>query len=250
MKPRKIVFLVLYEAFFVGLGAALTKIFWAWISQPQNGAGLQAAAAFVVGIPTLLFAGLATLAASESAKSSAKQSIAADRQAEAAVAQAEAAREQIRLMEFQYNEQQRQAAVQRNIDEARESAAFHRLVAQDEATRPRFTISSSYSRMNRASIELKNVGGGDAINLTIVNPNPNAAKIHAPILREGATLPCTLDLIDMELQEAVCTFTSRMGSRWVVQLRMQANGLIETSREVDRPYDTRLSTLSEKDDSE
>lgn len=72
--------------------------------------------AIAAGIPTLLFAGLATLAASESTASSVKQSIAADRRQEAAVAQAEAAREQIRPTEFQYNEQQRQAAVQRNID--------------------------------------------------------------------------------------------------------------------------------------
>ncbi len=250
MNSRKIIAVVLYALFFIGVGAALAWAHWGWISQSQNSSGLQAVASFAVGIPTLLFAGLATLAARESAVSSAKQSVAADRQAEAAAAQADAAREQIRLMEFQYNEQQRQAAVQRNIDEAREIAAFHRLVAEDEATRPRFSISSSYSRMNRASVDLKNVGGGDAINLTIAGPNPNTPKIHAAILREGATLRCTLDLIDMELQEAICTFTSRMGSRWVVQLRMRDNGLMETPWTVDRPYDTRLSTLSESDDAE
>ena len=240
---------VLYEALLAVVGVALVKIHWAWLSQSQNGGGLQAAAAIVVGIPTLLFAGLATLAASESAASSAKQSIAADRQAEAAVAQAKAAHEQIRLTEFQYQEQQRQAAVQRSIDDAREVAAYHRLVAEDEATRPRFTISSSFSRSNQASVEIKNIGGGDALNMMIASPNANSSKIHLPILREGTGFRCKLDLIDMELQEAICTFTSRMGSRWVVQLRMQDN-LMESLVNVDRPYDTRISTLNERGDME
>jgi hypothetical protein len=53
---------------------------------------------------------------------------------------------------------------------------------------------------------------------------------------------CTLDLISMENEPAFCSFTSRLGSRWTVHLRMP--GLTEEVISVIRPYKIGTETTS------
>jgi hypothetical protein len=210
--------------------------YWSWLSAPENSTAMQAAIAIVIGAPTLIFAAVGTLAAIESAKSSASQARAADRQAEAA-------NEQIRLSTFQFDQQEKHFDAQRRIDRLRELAEYQRLVAEDDATRPRFAISSSYSRMDRANIELKNIGGGDALDVEITSPVGNSPRIKEPIVRAGQTFRCSLDLIQMEVQPAICLFTSRVGSRWSVQLRFR-NALEESVASVIRPYESYIREIS------
>jgi hypothetical protein len=64
--------------------------YWWWMNDSTRASGVQAAAAIVLGGPTLVFAIFATIAAIQSAEASIKQATAADRQAAAANAQAEA----------------------------------------------------------------------------------------------------------------------------------------------------------------
>lgn len=246
MKIRNIVIVILGALIIVGLCIFVVARNWSWLSSPQNSTAMQAAIAIVIGTPTLIFVAAGTVAAIELARSSARQAVAADRQAEAAIAQAEAANEQIRLSKFQFDEQETHFEAQRRIDRLRELAEYERLVAEDNATRPRFAISSSYSRMNRVSIDLKNVGGGDALDVEIISPVGNSPRIKQDIVRAGATFRCSLDLIEMEIQPAICTFTSVAGSRWEVKYQFQ-NELIEVGASVSRPYERYITEVVKVD---
>jgi hypothetical protein len=222
---------------------------WTWLSSPENSTAMQAAIAIIIGAPTLIFVATGTLAAIESARSSARQAVAADRQAEAAIAQAEAAKDQIRLSKFQFDEQEKHFEVQRRIDRLKELAEYERLVAEDNASRPRFAIVSAISRTNRANVELKNVGGGDALDVEIVSPVSNSPRVRQDIVRAGAIFRCALDLIDMEIQPAICKFTSVVGSRWEVKLMFQ-NGLTETEASASRPYEKYVAEVAKADSNE
>lgn len=236
MNVREVVFAIA-GAVLLGGGCIVVVVWrWAWLSAPQNSTAVQAAVALAVGVPTVVFAGVATLAAIESARSSAKQSKAADRQAEAAIVQAEAAREQINLSEFQFREQQKHFEAQQRIDRKHELAAYSQLVAEDDATRPRFTISGGYSVTNGAGVELKNIGGGDAIDLSITVPNTTKKPISYSIVRAGTVIRCNLDLVDMQMQPAKFVCTSQLGSRWELEYRMTP-GLTEVGVSVVRPYE-------------
>lgn len=246
MSVRNMVTVIIGSLIIVGVCTFVVASNWGWLSSPENSTAMQAAIAIVIGTPTLIFVAAGTVAAIESARSSARQAVAADRQAEAATAQAEAANEQIRLSKFQFDEQEKHFEVQRRIDRLRGLAEYERLVAEDNASRPRFAIVSAFSRTNRANIELKNVGGGDALDVEIVSPVSNSPRIKQDIVRAGAIFRCPLDLIDMEIQPAICTFTSRVGSRWEVKLKFQ-NELKETEAVVSRPYETYLTDVAALD---
>ncbi len=246
MNIRNTLIVIVGALIIVGICAFGVARNWSWLSAPQNSTAMQAAIAIVIGIPTLIFVATGTVAAIESARSSARQAVAADRQAEAAIAQAGAANEQIRLSKFQFDEQEKHFEAQRHIDRLRELAEYERLVAEDNASRPRFAIVSAYSRTDRASIELKNVGGGDALDVEIVSPVGNSPRIKQDIVRSGATFRCCLDLIQMEIQPATCTFTSQAGSRWEVKLQFQ-NGLLEAGASVSRPYEKYLTEVATVD---
>jgi hypothetical protein len=211
--------------------------YWWFLTDPKNSAGLQAIGPLLIGVPTLLFAVIATLAASASAKASEEQANAAKAQTEVAKAQVAAANEQLALAKSQLEDQKLQVAVQRRIDAAREMAALQRLKAEDEATRPRFKIVSSISRSNATDLEISNCGGGEAINLTIAGPTPNTKFGKVAILPVGKNARGIFDLVEMEVLPAKCTFISRMGSKWTVDLRFRDSALIEENVEVERPYE-------------
>lgn len=124
MSGRQILLVCLIVLAFVSAGTALVVNRWTWLSTAQNSSAATAAAAIIIGLPTLVFAGFATLAAIQSARSSDKQATAADREADAAIAQAEAAREQIKLSKFQFEEEQKHFQQQQRIDHLREIAAY------------------------------------------------------------------------------------------------------------------------------
>lgn len=246
MNIRNTLIVILGAMIVVGICVFFVMRNWCWLSSPQNSTAMQAALAIIIGIPTLIFVATGTVAAIESARSSARQAIAADRQAVAATAQAGAANEEIRLSKLQFDEQERHFEAQRRIDRLRELAEYERLVAEDNASRPRFDIASSYSRTDRANIDLKNVGGGDALDVEIISPVGKSPRIKQDIVRAGATFRCSLDLIQMEIQPATCTFTSQVGSRWEVKLRFQ-NELIEVGVSVSRPYEKYLTEVAKVD---
>jgi len=240
MNIRNTVIVILVAAIVVGACVFVVASNWCWLSAPQNSTAMQAAIAIIIGTPTLIFVAAGTVAAIESARSSARQATAADRQAAAATAQADAAKEQVRLSKFQFDEQEKHFDAQRRIDRLREMAEYERLVAEDNASRPRFAIVSGFSRMNRANIDLKNVGGGDALDIEIISPMSNSPRIKQDIVRAGATFRCSLDLIEMEIQPAVFAFTSQAGSRWVAKLKFQ-NALTEVEASVSRPYEAYIT---------
>ncbi len=235
MKLRQIVVVCLCLAFLLGLATLAVVWRWRWLSDPQNSTATGAAVAIIIGLPTLLFASLATVAAIQSAQSSQRQAIAADREADAAIAQAEAAREQIKLSRFQFEEEQKRFQQQQRIDRLREIAAYQRLVAEDDAMRPHFVITGAYSLTNGASVEITNNGGGDAIDLEIIGPTVGSASVRYEIVRAGTMFRCSLDLITMQTHPAVCKFRSRLGSTWTLHLRMQG-GLKEEVVSVVHPY--------------
>ena len=86
---------------------------------------------------------------------------------------------------FQFDEQEKHFEAQRRIDRLRELAEYERLVAEDNASRPRFAIGSAFSRTDRANIELKNAGGGDALGVEIVSPVGSSPRIKQDIVRAG-----------------------------------------------------------------
>lgn len=235
MKLRQIVAVCLCLGFVLAAATLAVVWRWHWLSDPQNSTATEAAVAIIIGLPTLLFASLATVAAVQSAQSSQRQAVAADREADAAIAQAEAAREQIKLSKFQFEEERKHFQQQQRIDRLHEIAAYERLSAEDDATRPRFIISGGYSLKNGAGVELMNNGGGDAINLEIAGPTAGKAPIRYGIVRAGKTFGCLLDLVSMQTHPAVCTFKSRLGSTWTLHLRMRGS-LEEEVVSVVRPY--------------
>jgi hypothetical protein len=214
---------------------------WWFLTDPKNSVGLQAAAPLLVGIPTLLFAVIATLAASASAKASEAQAKAANAQTEAAKAQVAVAKEQLTLAKAQLEDQRIQTEVQRRIEAVREKAALQRLKAEDEATRPRFKIASSVSKSNSADLEIRNCGGGEAISLAIEGPTPNTKFGKVAILPVGENARGIFDLVEMAVRPAKCTFTSRMGSKWTVDLRFRDYELIEENVEVERSYEISIT---------
>jgi hypothetical protein len=246
MNFRNTLIVILCAISIVGACTFFVAKNWNWLSSTENSTAMQAAIAIIIGAPTLIFVATGTLAAIESARSSARQAVAADRQAEAAIAQAEAANDQIRLSKFQFEEQEKHFEAQRRADRLKELAEYERLVAEDNASRPRFAIASAYSRTNRANIDLKNVGGGDALDLEIVSPVSNSPRIKMDIVRAGTVFRCSLDLIEMEIQPAICKFTSGVGSRWEVRLMFQ-NGLTETEVSVSRPYEKYVAEVAKAD---
>jgi hypothetical protein len=237
MKPTQ-VYLALVSAVLVFAACiGFVHINWWFFNDAKNSPGLQSAAPLAIGIPTLLFAIIATVAAMACAKASQIQADAANAQTETAKAQVAVANEQLALAKAQLEDQKLQMVVQRRIDAAREMAAFQRLVAEDEATRPRFKIVSSFSRTHDANLEIGNCGGGVAIDLRITGPTPNTKFGKVAILSVGERARGIFDLIEMEIGSATCTFTSRMGSRWLVDLKFRGSELIEENVKVERPYE-------------
>ena len=235
MPMKKLLGIILYVFVVAGIITGLLVSFRSWLSSPQNSGFVQTAVSVIAGILTILFAGVATLAATESAHSSAKQAAAADRQVEAA-------KEQIRMSSLQFEEQRKHAESQQRIDQAREIAAYNKFIAEDEVVRPRFACMNQSGSQNGVQfihglLELKNVGGGEAIDLTIADTLADSLQEKCPVLRKDEVCSFNLNASILLERCVLCTFTSRMGSQWTIQLQQKSNQLKETVIAIERPYE-------------
>jgi hypothetical protein len=215
--------------------------FWNWLNNLQHPAAIQAITSIVYTVAAIVagsFAAGAYVATKKQADEAHKSTEFAKQQTELVREQTRYARDQTALAERQYEDEKKRRLQNetRQINGDRD---------RDKLDRPRFKVVSGYTS-SLCSVDLQNVGRGDAFDVTVYKTDDVTPQMQWDIFRTGNKQGSQLDMAAMQDRGVLCTFRSLYGSAWKVRLyvnRSYADEVVHVEWPIQLPDDQLNASL-------